>query len=266
MLDSFNRSIYYLRISITDKCNLRCTYCMGEEGVSLLSHSRLLSFEQIARIVEAAAGLGFWKFRLTGGEPLVRRGVVTLVKMIRGIGGVGHLGMTTNGILLPEFASSLKQAGLDSLNISIDTLDPEKYHRITRWGKLSDAVAGVEAAVRAGFDRIKINMVVGDDTGADEVAEMEDFCRDRGLSLQRIRHYSLLAPKVDEPVYERPPRCGSCNRIRLTHDGFLKSCLHGEEEIPVDFSDITASIEKTIRGKPLQGYTCTNRDMQSIGG
>lgn len=266
MYDSFNRDIYYLRISITDKCNLRCTYCMPEDGVTPLKHSSLLTYEQIAAITKSAVGLSFRKFRLTGGEPLVRRGVVDLVSMLKSIEGVDFLGMTTNGLLLPRFAGDLKKSGLDSLNISLDTLDPEFYRKITRKGNIEDVFAGIEAAKNAGFDKIKINMVVTEETRDNELASMKKFTLENGLILQRIRQYSLLQIKSDEQMYERPPSCGACNRIRLTHDGFLKSCLHGNQEIPVDFNDIKGSIIKTIHSKPFEGQTCTNRDMNSIGG
>lgn len=266
MYDSFKREIYYLRISVTDKCNLRCTYCMPEEGVPALKHSSLLTFEQIAEITKSAVSLSFRKFRLTGGEPLVRRGIADLVRMMKEIEGVEFLGMTTNGVLLPQFAPQLKSSGLDSLNISLDTLDPDLYHTITRIGNIEAVFKGINAAQEAGFDKIKINMVVTDETTDEELATMQEFTLAKGLTLQRIRQYSLLTPKSDEPVYERPPKCGACNRIRLTHDGFLKSCLHGNQEIPVDFEDIAGSLMKTINSKPFVGQTCTNREINSIGG
>jgi len=144
MFDSYKRDIRYLRISITDKCNLRCTYCMPEEGVKALNHSDLLSFEQITEIVREAVKIGFTKIRLTGGEPLVRNGVVSLVEMIHGVEGVEFLGMTSNALLLPEFARPLKKAGLDALNLSLDTLNPEKYAELTRWGSLESALNGID--------------------------------------------------------------------------------------------------------------------------
>ncbi len=266
MRDSFNREIMYLRISVTDKCNLRCTYCMPPEGVPVLDHADLLSFEEITAIVRAATGLGFRKFRLTGGEPLVRRGITELVRMLKGIREVETLGMTTNGILLPRYAAGLKEAGLDSLNISLDTLDPALYAKITRCGKLEDALEGVQAAKKAGFDRIKINMVVGKETAGGELEAMGEFCRANGLLLQRIRQYSLLESKSDEMQYERPPACGACNRIRLTADGYLKSCLHSDEELKVDMDDIEGSLMAAVRSKPVNGFSHTTRPMNKIGG
>ena len=136
MRDSYGREIRYLRISLTDLCNLRCVYCMPAEGVSKLRHDEVLSIEEVAEIAAAAVELGINKIRLTGGEPLVRRGVVELVRMLKALPGLEELSLTTTGILLPELARPLKDAGLDRVNISLDTLDAEKYHRLTRVGSL----------------------------------------------------------------------------------------------------------------------------------
>lgn len=266
MYDSYKREIYYLRISVTDKCNLRCTYCMPAEGVPPLEHADLLSFEEITAVVEEAVKLGFRKIRLTGGEPLVRKGIVDLVRMIKAVEGVEYLGMTTNGILLDRFAADLKAAGLDGINISLDTLDPERYREITRVGSIEEALRGVDAAAAAGFAKRKINMVIPDEPDDIGLEKMRVFCEEKGFQLQRIRQYSLMRTKGEEPVYERPPRCGNCNRLRLTCDGYLKPCLHSNTEIKVDFSDVAASIEKAVAGKPMRGHECTGRGMVSIGG
>ncbi|PKL08437.1 MAG: radical SAM protein, partial [Spirochaetae bacterium HGW-Spirochaetae-7] len=159
MFDSFGRNIHYLRVSVTDRCNLRCTYCMPEEGVPFVPHERILSLEQIALVVGAAAGLGFDKVRLTGGEPLVRKGLPQLVSMISGIPGIVTIGMTTNGTLLAPVAAELRRRGLSSVNVSLDTLDPERYALVTRGGDVRDAVAGIRAARLAGFP-VKLNVVV----------------------------------------------------------------------------------------------------------
>ncbi len=266
MLDSFNREIYYLRISVTDKCNLRCRYCMPEEGVSHKKHQDLLSFEQMRQIVREAVGLGFRKFRLTGGEPLVKRGIVDLTRMIAEVDGVDFLGMTTNGSLLAKYAAPLKDAGLIGINISLDTLNPEKYREITRGGDLRDVIEGIESAISQKFEPIKINTVVSPQTSSGEVEELEKFCMQHGIQLQRIKEYSLLSDKDDSSEFERPPRCGECNRLRLTADGKMKPCLHSDSEIEVDFSDIRGSLKKAILDKPGRGLTCTGRNMVEIGG
>jgi len=265
MYDSYNREITYLRISVTDKCNLRCRYCMPEEGVTVRRHEEFLSFEQITAVVRAAVKLGVTKVRLTGGEPLVKRGIVDLVRMIRSVEGLQHLAMTTNGILLDRFAGELKAAELDSVNVSLDTLDPERYRHLTRGGGIQFVLRGIEAALREKIPT-KINMVVLDDTPEQEIDQMRRFCSERGLKLQLINHFALGAEKSDNYNYERPPRCGECNKIRLLVDGSLKPCLHSDEEIPVDMEDIEGSLRKTIARKPERGSACTGRSMLEIGG
>ena len=152
MFDRFKRQINYLRISVTDRCNLRCTYCMPEEGIRLLDHSDILSFEEITDFARMAVANGITKVRLTGGEPLVRKNIAELVSMLHGIDGLEDLSMTTNGILLPKFASDLKKAGLNRINISLDTVNPDKYCQITRNDELAQVLEGIEAALEAGLE------------------------------------------------------------------------------------------------------------------
>ncbi len=265
MLDSYNREITYLRISVTDKCNLRCRYCMPEEGIIRRNHRDFLSFEQIRDIVQAGAALGIRKIRFTGGEPLVKKGITDLVKMVRAVPGIEHLGMTTNGILLPRYIDALKAAGLSSINISMDTLDPERYTAITRGGLLKDVLAGIDAAL-TGRLHVKINMVVLEDTTPEDIDRIKSFCLDRDIKLQFIGQYSLFEEKRDEHTFDRPPDCRKCNRIRLLADGTLKPCLHSDTEIPVDFTGIAGSIREAILSKPVRGCSCTNRNMVEIGG
>ncbi|MDD3641867.1 MAG: radical SAM protein [Candidatus Krumholzibacteria bacterium] len=270
LVDAYGRGIDYLRVSVTDRCNLRCVYCMPEEGVALRRHSELLSYEQIAAVVRAGAGLGLRRVRLTGGEPLARRGIEDLVALLRPIPGLREITMTTNGVLLtPQMARKLREAGLDRVNISLDTLDPRRYAQLTRVGDIAAALAGIEAAIGAGFERIKINMVVFEDTTPREREEMDEFCRRRGLVLQTIRHFTLARREHESmhpPVCDRPLPCDRCDRLRLTADGFLKPCLHSDIEIPVDFSDIEAGFIAAVRAKPREGTSCSGRTMREIGG
>ncbi|MDY7079635.1 MAG: GTP 3',8-cyclase MoaA [Chloroflexota bacterium] len=171
-LDAYNRPISYLRISVTDRCNLRCIYCMPPEGVTWRPHAEIMRYEDIEMIVQAAANLGISKVRLTGGEPLVRLGIVDLVRKLARIPGVDDLAMTTNGILLSRYAADLAEAGLRRVNVSLDTLSPERFQRITRLGRLEDVLAGMEAALRAGLEPIKINTVVIRGMNDDEVADL----------------------------------------------------------------------------------------------
>jgi cyclic pyranopterin phosphate synthase len=171
-LDAYNRPIQYLRISVTDRCNLRCIYCMPPEGIPWRPHDEILRYEEIETLVRAAAQLGITKVRLTGGEPLVRLGIEDLVRMIAKIPRIDDLAMTTNGVLLARCAADMAAAGLHRVNISLDTLDPVKFSRISRSGNLEDVLAGIEAARHAGLDPIKINTVVIRGMNDDEVVDL----------------------------------------------------------------------------------------------
>ena len=198
MKDSHGRTIDYLRISLTDRCNLRCIYCMPEEGVHALAHEDILSLEEIERIVHIAAGMGITRVRLTGGEPLVRRGVVDLVRAIGETPGIQSVALTTNGILLPRMADSLKAAGLSRVNISLDTLNPEQYAVITRRGSFDEAMAGIDAALEAGFSPVKINAVVVKSLNQDVLS----FAR---MSIDRPLHVRFIEYM---PVGESAGACG----------------------------------------------------------
>lgn len=151
MRDENGRTIDYLRISVTDRCNLRCRYCMPEEGVALMNHEDILTYQEILRIAEAGAGLGIRRVKVTGGEPLVRKGVIQLIRKLTAIDGIQDVTMTTNGILLGEMAQELAASGLSSVNISLDTLDPVRFHRITRRDCFADVMKGIEAAGKSGL-------------------------------------------------------------------------------------------------------------------
>jgi len=186
MYDHINRKIEYLRISITDRCNLRCVYCMPEEGVPALSHDEVLSYEEVVRIVKVAAAAGITKVRLTGGEPLVRKGVEGLIKQIAAVPGIEDLSLTTNGFLLSGMAEGLMHAGLKRINVSLDSLDPVRYEELTRGGVLHKVLAGIEKAERLGFGPIKINMVPIRGLNDDEVGE---FAR---LTLAKPYHVRFI--------------------------------------------------------------------------
>lgn len=172
--DSFFRVIDYLRISVTDRCNLRCVYCMPSEGVAPFHHDDILSYEEIIRIVRIAAGLGVKKVRLTGGEPLTRKNIAFLVSGIKKISGIEDLSLTTNGMLLRQHAATLADAGLDRVNVSIDSFRAERFREITRGGDLETVLCGIEAARKAGLSPVKINMVPVRGINDDEI---EDFAR-----------------------------------------------------------------------------------------
>lgn len=159
MIDAHGRTIDYLRISVTDRCNFRCVYCMPEEGVTPLCHTDIMSFDEILTVVRAGAELGIRRIRLTGGEPLVRKGIVSLVREIAAVPGIDDVSLTTNGVALPRMARSLREAGLRRVNISLDTLDAEQFALITRVGRLQDTLDGIDAALEAGFNPVKLNAV-----------------------------------------------------------------------------------------------------------
>jgi len=159
LIDTYNRKIDYIRISVTDRCNLRCIYCMPSEGVREITHSEILTYEEIIRILSIATNLGIKKVRITGGEPLVRKGLPYLIKTISNLGAIEEISLTTNGVLLKRFARELKEAGLNRLNISLDSMDPKRYEEITKGNNLSDVWEGIRAAEELGFSPIKINMV-----------------------------------------------------------------------------------------------------------
>ena len=171
MIDSYGRHLHYLRVSLTDACNLRCVYCMPED-IQFRPASTLMQDDEILTLVRVAASLGVNKIRFTGGEPTVRRGVVKLVREIKSIPGIERIGMTTNGIKLAELAEPLARAGLDQVNISIDSLDPDKFRRITRRGNLDEVWRGIAAAEAAGIQPIKLNCVVTRGFNDDEVADL----------------------------------------------------------------------------------------------
>jgi cyclic pyranopterin phosphate synthase len=186
MFDRANRKIEYLRISITDRCNLRCIYCMPEKGVPALVHKEILSYEEIVRVARVAAEAGITKVRLTGGEPLVRKGVTGLIRELAAIPGIKDLSLTTNGILLGGMAGELMDAGLKRINISLDSLNPARFFDLTRGASLGTVLDGIEKAETAGFHPIKINMVAIRDLNDDEVVE---FAR---LTLEKPYHVRFI--------------------------------------------------------------------------
>ena len=271
MNDTLGRKITYLRLSVTDLCDLRCIYCMPEHGVPKCAHSEICSPEELCDMAAAAVSLGVRKVRITGGEPLVRRGVVSLCRMLRALPGLEELCLTTNGVRLPELAAPLREAGVDRLNISLDTLRPERYRSITRIGELSSVLRGLDAAEAAGFSHTKLNCVLMGGVNDDEIEDFVRLTQARPLSVRFIelmpmgacakweKARFLPAGAVLDRVPELEPAgtdgvsrlyripgaagtvgliepmshafCAECSRIRITADGKLKPCLHADTEI-----------------------------------
>lgn len=186
MIDTFGRNITYLRLSVTELCNLRCRYCMPEDGVCKKDHAAMLTEEEIITAVEAAASLGITKLRITGGEPLVKRNIVSICRRAAAVAGIREVCLTTNGILLPQLAQPLKEAGVRRLNLSLDTLDPQKYAYITRGGSLEDFQRGLDAAFQAGFEKIKINAVLIGGFNDDEIGTLAALTRQYPVDMRFI--------------------------------------------------------------------------------
>lgn len=302
MIDGHGRNIDYLRISIIDRCNLRCVYCMPEDGVDAVSHAEILSYEEIIQLVKAFAGLGFRKIKLTGGEPLVRKNVAYLVKEMQAIDGIEQVTLTTNGILLAETMDALAEAGIDGINLSIDTLNPEVFRKITRRDSFEKVMEGFQAALKYPQVPLKVNCVPMNIEGQNvlEMAELArkypvhvrfiemmpiglgkqfEFCSEESI-LQGLKErygdyvpYKKCLGNGPGHYYSFPgfqgkigfisaishKFCESCNRVRLTSQGYLKSCL--QYDIGTDLKKLLRegadeeilrnAIEETIQKKPI---------------
>ncbi len=196
LIDTFGRRHDNLRVSVTDRCNVRCFYCMPEHPVEFVPRSEILTFEEIERFVRITVRLGIRKIRVTGGEPLVRKGLPELVRMLAGIGGIEDLALTTNGLLLDRLAEPLYEAGLRRINIHLDTLDRERFQRITRRDELDRVLAGIEACRRLGYSPIKINVVAVKDLIEPDLAPMARFGREKGLEIRYIEFMPLDAQGI----------------------------------------------------------------------
>jgi len=326
LIDNYHRRISYLRISLTDRCNLRCIYCMPKEGISLLGHKDVLSFEEIERIASVAARLGISRVRITGGEPLVRKGVIELAGVLMKLPGIEDVSLTTNGILLTEHAAALRHAGIRRINISLDTLDAEKYKRITRGGDIQRVLDGISAARREGFSPIKINVVAMRGINDDEIEEFARLTIERPVHIRFIEFMpvglatdwdknSFISSSETREIISRVgtlnlvDRCGksgpaemyrldgaagqlgfisplsnhfceTCNRMRLTADGKLRTCLFSDQEIDlreflrsgVNDQELEQTIVEAIKTKP-KGHSISEpsfkkcrRNMSAIGG
>lgn len=270
MQDRHARTITYLRLSVTDLCSLRCRYCMPAEGVAKREHGDICSVEELIGIAAAAVDCGVRKVRLTGGEPLVRRGILEIFRGISALAGVEELCLTTNAVALSALAKPLREAGVDRLNVSLDTLRPDRFAYMTRTGRLETVLRGLESAAEAGFTGTKLNVVLMRDFNDDEIPDFVDLTRRYPLEVRFIELMPIgegrnarflpaeavldacpeLVPTESSGVARRyrvpdgaglvgliEPMshrfCASCDRIRVTADGRLKPCLHSGQEIPL---------------------------------
>lgn len=266
MYDRFDREINYLRISVTDRCNLRCRYCMPEEGIQLLPHDQILTFDEIAGFTRTAVANGITKVRITGGEPLVRKGITILVRMIADIEGINDLSMTTNGVLLKKFADELHSAGLQRVNISLDTVDPEKFRYITRSGNLNDVLEGIEAAKEAGLLPLKINCVIKESKEEDDAVAVRRFCLENDLEIRYIHQMDLVKGHFSAVIGGIGGTCSLCNRLRLTANGKLKPCLFNDIELDVRKLGFEKAIKTALELKPGCGSFNKTGKFYNIGG
>jgi cyclic pyranopterin phosphate synthase len=293
LVDGYGRSIDYLRISITDHCNLKCYYCKPFSGRSHLKRSEILTYEEMLNVTRTAAAIGITKIRVTGGEPLVRKGVVEFCRMLSEIDGLKSLALTTNGIYLAEMAEPLFKAGVRRINISLDTLRPDRFEKISGYNSLPRVLAGIKRAEDIGMHPIKINTVVMRGINDDEIEDLARLTLDKPYQVRFIElmptdssaygnYESLFIPveefmkkihQIDqvqiEPAKDSygPARlcrlpgavgkvgfiapiswhfCGSCNRLRLTADGKIKTCLFSQQEIDIKTALRTGATQKDI--------------------
>lgn len=266
MYDRFNRRIDYLRISVTDRCNFRCTYCMPEEGIKLVPHDEILRFEEIVEAVKIGVELGIGKIRITGGEPLVRKGIVNLVSMISAVSGILDFGLTTNGALLDLFAGDLAKAGLHRVNVSLDTIDPDNFRKITRCGDLYRVLRGIEAAKKAGLNPVKINCVVKKNSSEPDAEMVREFCNANGLEVRFIRQMDLETGCFSVVEGGTGGDCRKCSRLRLTANGKIKPCLFCNLEYDIRKLGIRKAILQAVNYKPEKGSMNLNDRFHNIGG
>jgi cyclic pyranopterin phosphate synthase len=266
MYDRYNRRIDYLRISVTDRCNLRCIYCMPEGSVPLIPREEILSFEEIYEVARTAVDMGVSKIRLTGGEPLVRCNIVDLVSMLADIDGVNDFAMTTNGVLLKAFARPLARAGLHRVNVSLDTLDADRYTRLTGGGDIADVLAGIEAARGAGLTPIKLNCVVRESADEPDARQVARFAEENGYFARYIRQMELSSGTFSVVLGGRGGDCPTCNRLRLTSNGMIKPCLFSDIVFSVRELGIREAIERALEAKPERGVKSENHSFYNVGG
>ncbi len=323
LIDNFNRKINYLRISVTDKCNLRCLYCMPEEGIKLLSHEKILTLENLFFFIKTSVSLGVNKIRITGGEPLLRRNIFFLIKSVSKLEGVNDLSITTNGVLLEKYIDQLIDSGIKRINVSLDTLDKEKFRFISRRDYFDNVIHGIKLSVEKGLNPVKVNIVAIRNFNDSEITDFINFGIENNVEIRfiefmpfgdsehlrfiskdeiisRIKEKFSITPASNHP--DGPAKmykiegydtkigfispltehfCGKCNRIRLTCDGKLKTCLFADNYYDIfneikenNYSDLKKRLIEIIKEKPekhkigFKDYKfkkCQN-EMRVIGG
>jgi cyclic pyranopterin phosphate synthase len=239
---------------------------MPEKGIQLLDHEEILTFDEIKNFTEEAVKQGVTKVRITGGEPLVRKGITILVKMISGINGIKDLSMTTNGVLLKQFADDLSSAGLHRVNVSLDTVDPEKFRAITRGGNIDDVFEGIVAAKKAGLSPVKINCVIKVSNDEAEAKAVTRFCYDNDLEIRYIRQMDLINGHFSMVDGGTGGDCSLCNRLRLTANGKLIPCLFSNIELDIRKFGFEEALKVAVELKPECGSINETGSFYNIGG
>ena len=252
MIDNFGRRINYLRLSVTDRCNLRCSYCMPAHGIQKLDHDDLLSYEQLQRIATAAVGMGVEKIRITGGEPLIRKGIVEFLARLKQIPGLEKLVLTTNGVFLAEMAEGLRSAGVEGINISLDSLRADNFARITRGGDLQRVLAGIAAAEQAGFEHLKINMVVMRGVNDDELLDFAAMTLDKPIKVRFIEYM----PTLQEKNWQTQMVPGAELLSRLSRKYRLQIVPHVALDGPAHYYQIDGAAGKLGFITPISGHFC----------
>lgn len=252
IIDTFGRKINYLRLSVTDRCNLRCRYCMPAEGIQKRDHGDMLSYEQLHRIAKAAVAIGVEKIRITGGEPLVRKGIVDFLAGVKKIPGLKKLVLTTNGVYLEEMAGDLRSAGVESINISLDSLRPEVFAKVTRGGDLSRVLAGIAAAEQAGFKHLKINMVVMRGINDAELLDFAALTIDKPINVRFIEYM----PTLKEKDWHAQMLSGDELRARLSRKYQLQKVTYEALDGPAVNYQICGAAGKLGFITPISSHFC----------
>jgi cyclic pyranopterin phosphate synthase len=239
---------------------------MPADGACLIKHVEMLSFDEIVEVVKIGVKMGITKIRLTGGEPLVRKDISQLIDMINQIDGIEDIGLTTNGILLSALAVTLKNAGLKRVNISLDTLNHEKYKQITRTGNLDEVLKGIDTSIDIGFHTVKINFVRIKGINEEDEKEVKEFCREKKLVLRIIRQMNIETGEFYPVKGGDGGICHICNRLRLTADGYIKPCLFSDYGFNVKEWGIYEAFLKALDKKPLEGHSSKSHQFYNIGG
>jgi cyclic pyranopterin phosphate synthase len=266
MYDGYHRRIDYLRVSLTDRCNLQCHYCMPKGKNNNLAVVDQLSKDEIISVIKEALQLGIRRVRFTGGEPQLFKGILQLVRELKSLQGLEELSLTSNGVLLSPLAEDLKEAGLDRVNISLDTINRDLYKQITTEDALDRVFQGIDAAKKVGFDPIKINAVHLDLIPKEEYLLLEDFCNQRGLQLRYIEEMNLAQGTFSVISSGNRGDCSKCNRLRLLSNGDIKPCLFHGDVYNVKELGIKQALEKACQLKPQRGIKNPREEFYQIGG